>query len=82
MLEVMQELRTRYYNRVLIFDLPPVLLCDDALAFSSSVQAGLFVVAEGKTERLGLTRSLHLLDKLPIIGTVLNQSLERVETYY
>jgi protein-tyrosine kinase len=82
MAELMLELRTRYFNRVLIFDLPPVLLADDALAFSKNVQAGLFVVAEGKTERQGLTRSLVLLDKLQIIGTVLNQSQESVGAYY
>jgi protein-tyrosine kinase len=82
MADLMLELRTRYFNRVLIFDLPPVLLADDALAFSNNVEAGLFVVAEGKTERRGLTRSLRLLDKLPIIGTVLNQSQESVRAYY
>jgi Mrp family chromosome partitioning ATPase len=82
MSELMQELRTRYHNRVLIFDLPPVLLADDALAFSKHVQAGLFVVAEGKTARQGLTRSLLLLDKLPIIGTVLNGSRDPLDTYY
>src|SRR5208282_3894761 len=69
---LVQELRTRYANRVLIFDLPPVLLADDALAFSRHVQAGLFVVAEGRTARDDLTRSLTLLRSLPIVGTVLN----------
>jgi hypothetical protein len=59
-----------------------VLLADDALAFTKHVQAGLFVVAEGKTERQGLTRSLLLLDRLPIIGTVLNGSREPLATYY
>jgi protein-tyrosine kinase len=80
--EVVQELRSRYANRVLIFDLPPVLLADDVLAFSGHVQAGLFVVAECKTERQGLERALRLLDALPVIGTVLNRSRERVGTYY
>jgi Mrp family chromosome partitioning ATPase len=80
--ELVQELRSRYFNRVLIFDLPPVLLADDALAFSRFVEAGLFVVAEGKTERQGLARGLALLDRLPIIGTVLNRSQESVGTYY
>ncbi len=82
MAELMQELRSRYFNRVLIFDLPPVLLADDALAFSKNLQAGLLVVAEGMTERQDLTRTLMLLDKLPIIGTVLNQSRESVGAYY
>lgn len=80
--DLMQELRSRYANRVLIVDLPPVLMADDALAFSSSVQAGLFVVAEGGTAREGITRSLGLLDNLPIVGTVLNRSRERIGSYY
>ena len=80
--ELMQELRQRYFNRVLIFDLPPVLMADDALAFSKHVQAGLFVVAEGKTSREGVTRSISLLNPLPIVGTVLNQSRESVGGYY
>jgi Mrp family chromosome partitioning ATPase len=82
MVSLVQELRTRYDNRLLIFDLPPVLLADDALAFSARVEAGLFVVAEGKTEREGLTRSLVLLDKLPILGTVLNGARHSAGPYY
>jgi protein-tyrosine kinase len=82
MADLMQELRTRYFNRVLIFDLPPVLLADDALVFSRHVQAGLFVVAEGQSAREAVTRSLVLLDRLPIIGTVLNRSQESVGAYY
>jgi protein-tyrosine kinase len=80
--EIMTELRQRYFNRVLIFDLPPVLLADDALAFSRHVQAGLFVVAEGRTSREGVIRSISLLNRLPIVGTVLNRSRESVGGYY
>jgi protein-tyrosine kinase len=80
--DLMQELRSRYSNRVLIFDLPPVLLADDALAFSRYVQAGLLVVAEGSTAREAVRRSLVLLEKLPILGTVLNRSREGVGDYY
>jgi capsular exopolysaccharide synthesis family protein len=80
--EVVQELRTRYFNRVLIFDLPPVLMTDDALAFSEHVQAGLLVVAEGKTARDEVMRSLMLLHKLAIVGTVLNGSRQSTGAYY
>lgn len=80
--ELMLELRTRYYNRILIFDLPPVLLADDALAFSHHVQAGLFVVAEGRTVRDDVSRSLSLLQNLTIVGTVLNRSEESVDAQY
>jgi Mrp family chromosome partitioning ATPase len=76
------ELRARYTNRVIIFDLPPVLLTDDALAFSRSVQAGLMVVGEGRTQRNELMRSMQLLRELTIVGTVLNGSREPVAAPY
>jgi protein-tyrosine kinase len=82
MAELVQELKSRYFNRILIFDLPPVLITDDALAFSRHVQAGLLVVTEGRTARDGVTYCLTILNKLPIVGTVLNRSSERADRYY
>ena len=79
---LVNELRTRYSDRIVIFDLPPVLHSDDALAFSRLVQAGLFVIAERRTQRDELASSLTLLRELPIIGTVLNGSREPVRAYY
>jgi Mrp family chromosome partitioning ATPase len=76
------ELRARYANRVIIFDLPPVLLADDALAFSRSVQAGLMVVGEGRTKRDDVMRSMVLLRDLTIVGTVLNGSRESLDEPY
>lgn len=76
------ELRARYSNRILIFDLPPVLEADDALAFSRLVQAGLVVVAEGHTQRENVTRTVELLRDLPLVGTVLNASREPSRSYY
>jgi Mrp family chromosome partitioning ATPase len=76
------ELRARYANRVIIFDLPPVLLTDDALAFSRSVQAGLMVVSEGRTQRNELMRSMQLLRDLTIVGSVLNGSREPMDAPY
>jgi protein-tyrosine kinase len=79
---LVHELRSRYADRIVIFDLPPVLLGDDALAFSPSVQAGLFVIAEGRTQREEVSSSLTLLRELPIIGTVLNGSREPQRSPY
>ena len=65
-----------------MFDLPPVLQADDALAFARHVQAVLVVVGEGKTRRDDLVRTLELLRDVPIIGTVLNGTREAVDSYY
>jgi protein-tyrosine kinase len=80
--ELVTEMRSRYTNRVILFDLPPVLQADDVLAFSQHIQAALLVVGERHTKREDVTRSLELLRDTPVIGTVLNQSRTRDMRYY
>jgi Mrp family chromosome partitioning ATPase len=67
-----------------IFDTPPVLACDDVLAFSPFADAILMVVAEGKAERISLARSMELMADRNILGVVLNQTREKssVSSYY
>ena len=80
--EVVDEMRTRYANRIIIFDVPPVLQADDALAFARYLQAGLLVIGEGKARKDDVTRTLQLLHDLPFVGTVLNGSREPARTTY
>jgi Mrp family chromosome partitioning ATPase len=80
--EVVAEMRARYANRILIFDVPPVLQADDALAFMRNLQAGLLVIGERRTRRDDVSRTLELLRDLPFVGTVLNASREPIKNYY
>jgi len=72
--EIVAELRARYPDRLLVFDLPPVLGTDDALAFVPLVECALIVVAELSTPRADLLRCMELLRNTPVVGTVLNLS--------
>ena len=74
--ELVSELRSRYPERIVLFDLPPVLNADDALAFAPQVECGLVVVAESRTRRTDLVRTIELLHKTQIVGTVLNQAID------
>lgn len=74
MIELVEELKTRYPRRIVIFDLPPVLSAADALAFAPYVDAALLVVEEGGTRQEELQRAVELLDCTNIIGTVLNKA--------
>ena len=74
--QLVTELRARYPERILVFDLPPVLTADDALAFSPQVDCGLIVAAEGRTRRNNLVRTVELLAKVPLVGTVLNRAAD------
>jgi len=80
--ELMREIRQRDSGRIVIFDLPPVLKTDDALAFSRHIDAALIVVGEGRTLRRDLVRMIELLRDVPVVGTVLNRTREVADTYY
>jgi len=79
--ELVTELRSRYPDRIVLFDLPPILEADDALAFAPLVECGLVVVAEGLTRREDLLRCMELLHKTPIVGTVLNRAADAASAY-
>jgi Mrp family chromosome partitioning ATPase len=79
--ELVTELLQRYPDRILLFDLPPVLEADDALAFTPLVECALVVVAEGSTRRDDLLRCMELLRKTPIVGTVLNRASSVAAVY-
>ena len=68
------ELGARYPHRIVVYDLPPVLGADDALAFAPLVDCGLVVIAEGSTRRDDVVRTMELLRNTPLIGTVLNRA--------
>ena len=79
---MVQELKQRYPARMVIFDLPPVLAADDALAFAPYVDAFLLVLREGKTTRDEVQQSFEMLKDATILGTVLNASDDKISTYY
>jgi len=79
--DVVGELRARYPERIVLFDLPPVLVADDALSFAPLVECGLVVAAEGRTRRNELVRTIELLHKTPLVGTVLNRAADASTGY-
>lgn len=82
MLGVIAEIKARYPERLVIFDMPPVLSTDDALAFSPNVDAVMLVVAEGQTGKGELAQVHDILAESNIIGTVLNKAANFNTAYY
>jgi Mrp family chromosome partitioning ATPase len=79
--ELVSEFRARYPERIILFDLPPVLNADDALSFAPLIECGLVVAAEGRTRRADLVRTIELLHKTPLVGTVLNRAADVLPGY-
>jgi len=68
------EFKTRYVNRVVIVDAPPILNSDDVVVTDGYVDAVLLVAEAGVTKREELQECLRVLGKIPVLGTVLNKS--------
>jgi len=68
-------------RRITIFDMPPLLLADDVLAFAPNIDGVLLVATEGATTRSSLQSAKELLAEMNVVGVILNRSSERTESY-
>lgn len=67
-----RELQSRYADRIIIYDTPPLLTASDTLGFLPNVDAVLLVARSGRTTKAELDKSAHLLGNKAIVGTLLN----------
>lgn len=75
MAALVEEVKHRYPSRIIVIDLPPLLLRSDVLAFAPSLDALLLVAGEGMTTRSDVEEALALVrGAVPVLGTVLNHS--------
>lgn len=82
MLDLVHFLKTEQPRRIVIYDMPPLLLSDDVLTFAPNADGLLMVVNEGATARGQLEKSKELLAEMNLIGVVLNRSMERNDGAY
>lgn len=73
MAESVSEMKHRYTDRLIFFDLPPLLGSADALSFAPLVDGIVVVVEEGKTPMPDITKALRMLPEEKIMGLVLNK---------
>jgi len=79
MAELVRELRGRYPDRLIVFDVPPILSGADTLALSTYMDATILLVEECKTARDDIERSCDLLRHSNLMGIVLNKARELPE---
>lgn len=79
---LLKYISSSFPDSLILLDLPPVLATDDFLVAAPRADATLLVLAEGKTRRDGVTRTMELLAGFSLAGVMLNQSQERVTDYY
>jgi non-specific protein-tyrosine kinase len=82
MKDLVMEMKTRYGDRYVIFDVPPVLSGADALTFSQLVDGIIMVVEEGRTPIKEVDKALDLMPKEKFLGFVLNKAGITQSGYY
>lgn len=80
--EFISALETQLPRRIVVFDMPPLLVTDDVLAFAPRVDAFLLVVSQGMTARRTLSNAKEVLAEMNLMGVVLNRSTERNDSPY
>jgi protein-tyrosine kinase len=81
---LVEEVKNRYPDRFIIFDVPPVLAGADAIVFSAMVDSIVMVVESGKTPMGDVNKALELIPRDKFLGFVLNRNntLRDIYTYY
>ncbi|MDZ7626878.1 MAG: CpsD/CapB family tyrosine-protein kinase [Parvularculaceae bacterium] len=61
-------------SRIVLFDMSPMLGCDDTIAFLPKVDCALVVVASGQSREPEIREAMRLMAGINIVGVVLNKA--------
>lgn len=77
------DLASRYPDRIVLFDAPPLLATTEARALATHMGQIVVVVEADRTTHSALKQALALLEDCPVVLTMLNKSAgSHVGTYY
>ena len=79
---LVEGMKSRYDDRYIFFDVPPVLAGADAISFAPLVDHILFVVQAEKSSMANVTKALGMLPKEKVLGIVLNRQANADATKY
>jgi non-specific protein-tyrosine kinase len=71
---LVEEMKARYEDRMILFEVPPVLTGADAIAFSPLVDCIIMVVEAGRTTTRDIKKSIEAIPEEKFLGFVLNRS--------
>jgi protein-tyrosine kinase len=79
---LLQHLASRYADRILIFDAPPLLGAPEPAVLASHMGQIIVVVEADKTMQKVLTKALTTIQSCPVVTTVLNKAPSTEQGYF
>ena len=83
MAQLLEEMASRYQDRILIFDSPPLLATTEARVLASHMGQIVMVVESDRTTQAVLKQALETIESCPVVMMVLNKAARsEVGSYY
>jgi protein-tyrosine kinase len=79
---LLQAIKRDFRSRIVIFDLPPMLLGDDVISILPRMDAALLVAGIGSTSVSDIKECQKHLQRTPVIRVVVNKATETAGSYY
>lgn len=82
MSRLVEEMKSRYEARILIFDIPPLGVADDALLVMPYIDGIVLVIEDEKNTPEEVRGAIHVLEGTNLLGLVLNKSRMAPANHY
>ncbi|MBR0697791.1 CpsD/CapB family tyrosine-protein kinase [Bradyrhizobium lablabi] len=79
---LLQTIKREFRSRLVIFDLPPMLLGDDVISILPRMDATLLVAGVGSTSVSDIKECQKHLQRSPVVRVVVNKTAEVTDSYY
>jgi capsular exopolysaccharide synthesis family protein len=79
---IITDLRDRYQDRIVIFDLPPVLAADDVIAVLPRIDCVLMVIGSGMSSQKEIEDAMRHMGSANLLGVALNKDEAPVRKGY
>jgi len=78
---LLQTIKRDFRSRIVIFDLPPMLLGDDVISILPRMDATLLIAGVGSTSLSDIKECQKHLQRSPVIRVVVNKAAEAAGSY-
>jgi protein-tyrosine kinase len=82
MATLLQNIKRNFRSRIVIFDLPPMLVSDDVISILPQMDAVLLVAGVGETAPADIQECQKHLSSTPVVRVVVNRVTEKAGAYY
>jgi protein-tyrosine kinase len=79
---LLQTVKRDFRSRIVIFDLPPMLMGDDVISILPRMDAVLLVAGVGATSVSDIKECQRHLQRTPVVRVVVNKATETNDSYY